>query len=233
MGREWYYAKGGEKYGPVSAAEIRELAATGRLLPDDLIWTEGMEDWVAARRAPGMKFVPPVAADMERDSDPIQIAPSRRRRSGGRVPRVGRSRVSGILDLGMYRYWTPVILRINWLTILAFAAMALADCTIGFVQRFADPSSEPDSVIVVPLLRIVGHAIAELGAARQPDRVDVLIEYAVKLAVMFYIVLWARLAFESGIVIFNIAEHGRRIEAAVKKASSKRRSDATTLPARS
>ncbi len=222
MGREWYYAKGGEKYGPVSAAEIRELAATGRLLPDDLIWTEGMEDWVDARRAPGMKFVPPVAADIERDSDPIRITPSHRSRSRGRVPHVGRSRMSGIFDLGLNRYWTPVILRLNWLTILVVVAMALVDCTIGFAHRLADPSSSPESVIVVPSLRIVGHAIAELGAARQPDRVDVLIEYAVKLAAMFYIVLWARLAFESGIVIFNIAEHGRRIEYAVKKASSKK-----------
>lgn len=45
---EWYYARDDEQFGPVSSARLRQLAAAGGLRPDDLVWCEGMEDWVAA-----------------------------------------------------------------------------------------------------------------------------------------------------------------------------------------
>ena len=46
----WYYAKDDRQLGPVTAAELRRLAAIGSLAPEDLIWREGMEGWAPAAR---------------------------------------------------------------------------------------------------------------------------------------------------------------------------------------
>lgn len=51
---EWYYAHGNEQAGPVPSAELKELAAAGELLPDDLVWREGMDQWVTARNVKGL-----------------------------------------------------------------------------------------------------------------------------------------------------------------------------------
>ena len=51
---DWYYAQGDQQFGPVSSAELKQLAASDSLHADDLIWREGMADWVAARNAKGL-----------------------------------------------------------------------------------------------------------------------------------------------------------------------------------
>ena len=42
---EWYYAKDGVQAGPLPVGQLREMARTGALRPDDLVWTEGMPEW--------------------------------------------------------------------------------------------------------------------------------------------------------------------------------------------
>jgi hypothetical protein len=68
---EWYYAQGDKQQGPVSPAEVKSLADAGKLLPDDLVWREGMEEWIPARKVKGLfdadeaaaaKAAPPVAS---------------------------------------------------------------------------------------------------------------------------------------------------------------------------
>ncbi|MCA8949938.1 MAG: DUF4339 domain-containing protein [Planctomycetes bacterium] len=44
---EWYYAVGGVRHGPTSAARLRELRRSGRVDDRTLVWREGMPDWVA------------------------------------------------------------------------------------------------------------------------------------------------------------------------------------------
>ena len=50
----WYYARGGEQHGPVTAAQLRAMADAGQLAPDDLLWKEGMADWAPAREVRGL-----------------------------------------------------------------------------------------------------------------------------------------------------------------------------------
>jgi len=45
---EWYYAKDGQQRGPVAVQQLSEWAASGRLLPSDLVWREGLSDWTHA-----------------------------------------------------------------------------------------------------------------------------------------------------------------------------------------
>jgi hypothetical protein len=51
---QWWYAHGGEQLGPVSPADLRQLAANGSLAPTDLVWREGMPQWAPAGRVKGL-----------------------------------------------------------------------------------------------------------------------------------------------------------------------------------
>lgn len=55
MADEWHYSAGGTPpIGPVSAGELRELAAAGKLAPTDLVWKEGLAEWVPASKLKGL-----------------------------------------------------------------------------------------------------------------------------------------------------------------------------------
>ncbi|MCE5303355.1 MAG: DUF4339 domain-containing protein [Planctomycetaceae bacterium] len=51
---EWYFAQGTKQIGPVSAAELKRLAASGELRPQDLVWREGLTEWAPARSVRGL-----------------------------------------------------------------------------------------------------------------------------------------------------------------------------------
>lgn len=60
----WYYTRDGKKLGPVTAAQLRQLAASGGLGPQDLIWPEGRQqsEGVPAQAALDFKTpAPPLA----------------------------------------------------------------------------------------------------------------------------------------------------------------------------
>src|SRR5260370_14353431 len=50
MADQWSFAWGQNKFGPFTSQEMRALAASGRLQPDDTVWKEGVEEGVAAAR---------------------------------------------------------------------------------------------------------------------------------------------------------------------------------------
>ncbi|GAB4153133.1 MAG: hypothetical protein Tsb009_29380 [Planctomycetaceae bacterium] len=54
MANEWYYSKGEERLGPVSSEKLKSMADAGELMPDDLIWKEGQEDWKPASQIKGL-----------------------------------------------------------------------------------------------------------------------------------------------------------------------------------
>ena len=50
----WYYARDDEQLGPISTADLRQLAAAGKLAPEDFVWKEGMEQWAPASELQGL-----------------------------------------------------------------------------------------------------------------------------------------------------------------------------------
>jgi tetratricopeptide (TPR) repeat protein len=46
----WFVARNGDRYGPYSPEDIARFAAEGNVLPETLLWTDGMTDWVRADR---------------------------------------------------------------------------------------------------------------------------------------------------------------------------------------
>ena len=49
MESPWYIARHNQKYGPYSAEELQQLADSGKLAGEDLIWREGLGAWQPAR----------------------------------------------------------------------------------------------------------------------------------------------------------------------------------------
>jgi uncharacterized RDD family membrane protein YckC len=43
---EWFYAQEGQQVGPVPEAEINRLVRDGHMLPTNLVWHTGLENWV-------------------------------------------------------------------------------------------------------------------------------------------------------------------------------------------
>jgi hypothetical protein len=54
MGAEWYYESDGQQHGPLSAVQLRQLAAGGKLQAHHLLWKEGMQKKVPARSVKGL-----------------------------------------------------------------------------------------------------------------------------------------------------------------------------------
>ncbi len=50
----WYYHQLGKNHGPVDINHLQHLATSGQILPEDMVWKEGLPDWIAAGRVPGL-----------------------------------------------------------------------------------------------------------------------------------------------------------------------------------
>jgi GYF domain 2 len=54
MAVEWFYTTNKQQMGPVTWNELRELAEVGILKPHDLVWSDGMDEWVKAINQSGL-----------------------------------------------------------------------------------------------------------------------------------------------------------------------------------
>jgi len=59
MADQWYYAQDGQRHGPISREQLDELATSGQLQADNLVWTEGMDQWTAASQIEGLLSAAP------------------------------------------------------------------------------------------------------------------------------------------------------------------------------
>lgn len=60
MSADYHYSRDGQSFGPVSVEQLRQLAVAGQLTANDLVWKEGMAEWVPAGRFKGL--IPPAPA---------------------------------------------------------------------------------------------------------------------------------------------------------------------------
>ncbi len=51
---EWYFMKGEKRCGPISSQTLQERANIGRLQPDHLVWREGLDEWLPAKKVQGL-----------------------------------------------------------------------------------------------------------------------------------------------------------------------------------
>ncbi|MFB3903390.1 MAG: DUF4339 domain-containing protein [Acidobacteriota bacterium] len=57
MSEDWYYFQSGSQVGPVGESIIREMLQSGRLGWDDLVWHDGLPDWVPAGQIPNLALL--------------------------------------------------------------------------------------------------------------------------------------------------------------------------------
>lgn len=84
---EWFYAKNDQPCGPVSPAELKKFAERGELHAEDLVWREGLGEWIAAGKVKGLfesnggrpvdDGSPPEAEPAEQDSPASGEVPAR------------------------------------------------------------------------------------------------------------------------------------------------------------
>jgi hypothetical protein len=61
---DWYCMIDGERYGPVSAEELKSWGREGRVGPADYVWSEGMAQWVPFEQSgllPRSQIIAPAA----------------------------------------------------------------------------------------------------------------------------------------------------------------------------
>jgi len=49
MASEWHYGQGEEQRGPVPLEELKQLVASGKVQPTDMVWNADMPDWLPAK----------------------------------------------------------------------------------------------------------------------------------------------------------------------------------------
>jgi len=59
---EWYYARGNQQQGPVALQAIQDMVRSGQLQPTDLVWRQGMPNWLAASQVPELGISQAAAA---------------------------------------------------------------------------------------------------------------------------------------------------------------------------
>jgi len=48
---DWYYSENGQQKGPVSESDLRALVQRGTVRDSDLVWREGLGDWIPVSQA--------------------------------------------------------------------------------------------------------------------------------------------------------------------------------------
>jgi len=77
----WYVLKGIKRLGPFSNAEMRGLASSGKLVPEDMIWKDGLDGWVKASKLKGVFQVQPEIQEVS--PPPIESEPETSNQQSG------------------------------------------------------------------------------------------------------------------------------------------------------
>lgn len=144
---DWYYAKNGQQQGPVTSAQLKQLASSGQIGPDDLVFREGGTQWVAASTVAGLFPAGGAAATTARppSSPGGGAAPASAPARGGRrdddydddvvAPRrTSRGDGGGFADFAMFRMFIT-----SWVLVIAYwimTALAVLGGLIGVVVLF-------------------------------------------------------------------------------------------------
>ena len=81
MDANWYFARDGQRFGPFTFLQFRQMAASGLLTPADMLWNDKARQWVSAGAVNGLfpnatppPAAPPIVAEMVEGPPPIPVA---------------------------------------------------------------------------------------------------------------------------------------------------------------
>lgn len=132
----WYYAKDDQQFGPVTAAQLKQLAATGELSSDCRVWRDGMKEWKLVSDVPGL------AAVLKPDPVP-SVAPSP---TAPRLSEATAPEPKGLADrLGFVYHIGTIckVLSVLWsLYCLVGAGLGAINVLLGDASRRIDSTAE-------------------------------------------------------------------------------------------
>jgi hypothetical protein len=75
----WFYTMGGQQQGPVPLDHLKHWLTSGQLQPTELVWRDGMPNWIAAQEVPELQgFAPAMtgaaAAAFQQAQQPVGYA---------------------------------------------------------------------------------------------------------------------------------------------------------------
>jgi hypothetical protein len=81
---QWYLARDGQQYGPISDAELAKLNELGYLKPSDLLWRPGFTNWRPAAAVVALRAMVPRPVQMSPAADGVgaPIAPTSEQETG-------------------------------------------------------------------------------------------------------------------------------------------------------
>ena len=152
---QWYYARNDQQFGPISAAELKQLADSGQLSPDDLLWREGMDSWATAINLRGLftneaTANTPTAEQSATISQPAPVAPPRP--TPAPVAAQGVS-LRPILRTTQILLWSMCVLVVLAGVVLFTRAFLIAD----------HPSAETAAAAVFATFFIAAYVLARSG----------------------------------------------------------------------
>ena len=135
---EWLYSRSDEdQQGPVSANELNRLAKSGKLQPDDLVWKQGMSEWIPASQVKGLTFAAstgdgrkPRPAGKRIDTESV--------RATFRDAQKKADEVAGtvwFLDLKFQRFVTGTIIQVVWTLYLVVGVLGVILTILGSILR--------------------------------------------------------------------------------------------------
>src|SRR5947209_6115220 len=70
MANEWHYTLNGQQAAtPVTSAQLKQLAQSGQLQPTDMVWQDGMPNWVPASSIKGLFTASRLGPDPARQTE--------------------------------------------------------------------------------------------------------------------------------------------------------------------
>lgn len=140
---QWYYAKGNEKVGPISSADLKQLAADGTVLPSDNVWRSDWSEW---RTASSVKGLCPHTANPKSGPPPLQPPRSPINSESIRLATETVENVSNklwFLDLRFEQFATPRLIGF----VFVFGLLVLGLSVIGMAVY---------GILNHPILEVVG-----------------------------------------------------------------------------
>jgi uncharacterized RDD family membrane protein YckC len=152
---EWYYLLDGQQLGPVGSRELKVLADKGRLQPTDLIWRDGLTNWVPAARVKGL-FPDTDVYGLE--EEPAAPAPAPAKEDDDFSPGGARPKVSRALRHG----YAPIVKRFLALILDGLVLLGLGftvGLVLGFVMAMTLGPARAQEIIRQPGSQVVGQLV--------------------------------------------------------------------------
>ena len=125
MQEQWYYGHNGERHGPVSLDALKQLAASGQLLPTDLVWKAEMPSWASANTVCDFPDAPP----------PFPRSIGATHADTASQLSYGSRSFLEFLDFDFTRFVTTAIVKWVWKAWLILAALLLVLGIVGVAYQ--------------------------------------------------------------------------------------------------